>query len=300
MKDPRHRQRRARARAGLETRARTRRHRGDLCAPGNPGIAAVARCVPADVDQARRAARARRARSGRPHRRRPGTAAEPAAWSIAFAAAGLRDRRPDARRRRARIEQGVREGLHGAAPRADRALPRLRLRRRRRWPRSRAASSAIPLVLKADGLAAGKGVVIAEDRAAAEAAVRAAMVERRFGAAGDRLVLEEFLVGEEASYFVLADGDAVRAARVGAGSQAHLRRRPRAEYRRHGRVRAEPADDAGDRAARASTRSSAGARGMAARRASVPRVPLRRPDADRRRPEGRSSSTCASAIPKRR
>ncbi len=63
-----------------------------------------------------------------------------------------------------------------------------------------------PLVLKADGLAAGKGVVIAPDRQAAEAAVRDAMVERRFGDAGNRVVLEEFLAGEEASYFVLADG----------------------------------------------------------------------------------------------
>jgi phosphoribosylamine--glycine ligase len=63
-----------------------------------------------------------------------------------------------------------------------------------------------PLVLKADGLAAGKGVVIADDRASAEAAVRSLMVDRRFGEAGDRLVLEEFLVGQEASYFVLADG----------------------------------------------------------------------------------------------
>jgi phosphoribosylamine--glycine ligase len=63
-----------------------------------------------------------------------------------------------------------------------------------------------PVVIKADGLAAGKGVVIAEDRAAADAAIRAAMVDRRFGAAGERIVLEEFLVGQEASYFVLADG----------------------------------------------------------------------------------------------
>ena len=63
-----------------------------------------------------------------------------------------------------------------------------------------------PIVLKADGLAAGKGVVIAEDRETAEAAVRSMMVDRRFGDAGDRLVLEEFLVGQEASYFVLADG----------------------------------------------------------------------------------------------
>ena len=63
-----------------------------------------------------------------------------------------------------------------------------------------------PLVLKADGLAAGKGVVIAADRPAAEAAVADMMVQRRFGAAGDRVVLEEFLEGQEASYFVLADG----------------------------------------------------------------------------------------------
>jgi phosphoribosylamine--glycine ligase len=65
-----------------------------------------------------------------------------------------------------------------------------------------------PLVVKADGLAAGKGVVIADDRAAAEDAVRHVMVDRSFGSAGDRIVFEEFLVGEEASYFVLADGTA--------------------------------------------------------------------------------------------
>jgi len=65
-----------------------------------------------------------------------------------------------------------------------------------------------PVVLKADGLAAGKGVVIAHDRAAADRTIRMAMVERRFGSAGDRLVLEEFLVGDEASYFVLAAGTA--------------------------------------------------------------------------------------------
>ena len=64
----------------------------------------------------------------------------------------------------------------------------------------------IPLVVKADGLAAGKGVVIAADRDRAESAVRAMMVEQCFGDAGSRVVLEEFLVGQEASYFVLADG----------------------------------------------------------------------------------------------
>ena len=70
----------------------------------------------------------------------------------------------------------------------------------------RSGEFGFPLVLKADGLAAGKGVVIAEDRASAEAAVLAAMKERRFGAAGERLVIEECLVGPEVSFFVLSDG----------------------------------------------------------------------------------------------
>ena len=66
-----------------------------------------------------------------------------------------------------------------------------------------------PVVLKADGLAAGKGVVVAPDRAAAEEAVNAMMRERRFGDAGDRLVIEECLEGSELSYFVLSDGERV-------------------------------------------------------------------------------------------
>jgi phosphoribosylamine---glycine ligase len=63
-----------------------------------------------------------------------------------------------------------------------------------------------PVVLKADGLAAGKGVVIADDAASAGAAVRAAMHEHRFGAAGARLVVEECLTGQEVSFFVISDG----------------------------------------------------------------------------------------------
>jgi phosphoribosylamine--glycine ligase len=63
-----------------------------------------------------------------------------------------------------------------------------------------------PVVIKADGLAAGKGVVIAADRGEAEAAIRGAMVDRQFGEAGARLVIEECLTGPEVSYFVLADG----------------------------------------------------------------------------------------------
>ena len=63
-----------------------------------------------------------------------------------------------------------------------------------------------PVVVKADGLAAGKGVTVAVDRDAAEAAVRDAMVGRRFGDAGATVVIEECLTGPEVSYFVIADG----------------------------------------------------------------------------------------------
>jgi phosphoribosylamine--glycine ligase len=63
------------------------------------------------------------------------------------------------------------------------------------------------LVVKADGLAAGKGVVVAHDRATAEAAVEAAMIARSFGDAGSRVVLEELLTGPEVSFFVVADGE---------------------------------------------------------------------------------------------
>jgi phosphoribosylamine--glycine ligase len=62
-----------------------------------------------------------------------------------------------------------------------------------------------PYVIKADGLAAGKGVVIAESRAEAEAAIDD-MLGGRFGAAGARVVIEEFMRGEEASLFALCDG----------------------------------------------------------------------------------------------
>jgi phosphoribosylamine--glycine ligase len=72
--------------------------------------------------------------------------------------------------------------------------------------RSRALGERV--VVKADGLAAGKGVVVAPDTPSAEAAVRAAMIDRAFGDAGARVVLEECLEGPEVSFFVVADGEA--------------------------------------------------------------------------------------------
>ncbi len=64
-----------------------------------------------------------------------------------------------------------------------------------------------PIVVKADGLAAGKGVVVAQTEQQAIAAVEDMLAGNAFGAAGNRVVVEEFLVGEEASFIVIADGD---------------------------------------------------------------------------------------------
>ncbi|MES9993451.1 MAG: phosphoribosylamine--glycine ligase [Candidatus Thiodiazotropha sp.] len=63
-----------------------------------------------------------------------------------------------------------------------------------------------PIVIKADGLAAGKGVIVAMDRATAESAVRDMLAGNAFGEAGHRVVIEEYLEGEEASFIVMADG----------------------------------------------------------------------------------------------
>ena len=63
-----------------------------------------------------------------------------------------------------------------------------------------------PIVVKADGLAAGKGVILAQDLAEARAAVEDMLGGGRFGSAGARVVIEEFLTGEEASFIVMADG----------------------------------------------------------------------------------------------
>jgi phosphoribosylamine--glycine ligase len=67
-------------------------------------------------------------------------------------------------------------------------------------------SAKFPLVVKADGLALGKGVVIAADFAEADRAIAACMEERAFGAAGARIVVEEFLEGTECSIHALVDG----------------------------------------------------------------------------------------------
>jgi phosphoribosylamine--glycine ligase len=184
------------------------RHEGGVsdvvCAPGNPGIAAVARCIPADAaDPSELLAIARRE-----HVDLTVVGPElPLSRGVvdAFAADGRRIVGPT--RAAAALEWSksfakdfmARHGVPTARFRVcDSAGDALRAIAHGEF--------GYPLVVKADGLAAGKGVLIVEDRASAEAAIRAVMVDRTFGSAGDRLVLEEFLAGEEASYFVLADG----------------------------------------------------------------------------------------------
>jgi phosphoribosylamine---glycine ligase len=189
-----------------------------LCAPGNPGIAQHARTLPVEVsDVAALASLAARERvdltivgpelplslgvvdrfvaAGRPIVG-PSQAAAALESSKAFAKAFMsRHGVPTARFRTCRT---LSEALD--AVRSD--------------------EFGLPVVLKADGLAAGKGVVIAETRDEAERAVLEAMRDRKFGAAGDCLVIEECLTGPEVSFFVLSDG--VRALPIGT-AQDHKR-----------------------------------------------------------------------------
>ena len=71
------------------------------------------------------------------------------------------------------------------------------------------AKQTPPIVIKVDGLAAGKGVIIAATRAEAEATLDRVLRQRQFGEAGARVVIEEFLVGEEASFIAVVDGTRV-------------------------------------------------------------------------------------------
>jgi phosphoribosylamine--glycine ligase len=177
-----------------------------VCTPGNPGIAAIARCISADLTRPAEllAVASREAVDltvvGPELPLSHGVVDLFAARGRAIvgptrAAAQLESSKAFAKDFMAR--HGVPTARFRVCASADQALASIA-----------SGEFGYPVVLKADGLAAGKGVVVAEDKASADAAVHAAMIERRFGAAGEQIVLEEFLVGEEASYFVLADGTA--------------------------------------------------------------------------------------------
>jgi phosphoribosylamine--glycine ligase len=180
-----------------------------LCAPGNPGIAQVARLASVDLlDPADALALAARERVDftivGPEL--------PLSLGIAdcFAAAGRLLLGPT--EAAAKLESSK---AFAKAFMARHQVPTARFRTCESIDAARAAVRSgefpFPLVLKADGLAAGKGVVIADDHAAAERAITEAMRDRRFGASGDRLVIEEYLTGPEVSFFVLSDGERAQA-----------------------------------------------------------------------------------------
>ena len=222
--------------AGASTRSRGALARSPhvdevVCAPGNPGMATLGECVPvAATDpgggrrprgQARRRPRGRRARgsAGRGGRRRGDRR------RVASRSARTRPR-PELEGSKAWMKDVL-----VAAGRPDRPL-RARSARARK-PGAFAFLETLPglYVVKTDGLAAGKGVVVTESIAEARDAVRAYLSGAAFGDAGRTCVIEEGLTGPELSLFALCDGRRARGARRRAGPQARVRRRRRARTR---------------------------------------------------------------------
>ena len=154
------------------------------------------------------------AQRDRPRRHRPRSAAGRRARRCAARRGhrGVRARAPP--RRSSKASKGFTKDLCARAGIPTAAYVRVDTDGRRRAPRC--DRFALPVVIKADGLAAGKGVTIAETRAEAEAAIA-----DMFGAAGAEVVIEEFLEGEEASLFALTDGD--RRSCRSASAQDHKR-----------------------------------------------------------------------------
>jgi len=175
-----------------------------LCAPGNAGISRLARCMPLDLGDPSQALTL--ARDEQIELTVVGPEL-PLSLGVAdlFAAEGLTLFGPT--RAAAELESSK---VFAKAFMARHHVPTARYRVCDDAQEARAALASgefsYPVVLKADGLAAGKGVTIAADAAEAEAAVHAMMVDRALGDAGRRLVIEERLEGREASFFVLADG----------------------------------------------------------------------------------------------
>ena len=173
-----------------------------VAAPGNAGIAAVARCVPLSPDDVTGLAR---------------FAAEERFDLVVVGpenplTMGLADRLADAgvpvfgpSRAAAQLE-GSKWFAKDLMLRAGIPTARAWLATSRDEALGRAREIGFPVVVKADGLAAGKGVVIAQDRRALEAAVDDALVRGVFGPSGERVVVEECLEGEEVSVLALVDG----------------------------------------------------------------------------------------------
>jgi len=171
-----------------------------FCAPGNPGIAQVAECFPVDLTNP--AAMLQLAEEVKADL----TVAGPEAPLVAgvvdeFQRAGLRIVGPTmaaAQLEGSKIFAKEFMQRHG--------IPTARFAAVEDYGSGVKAVSefGLPVVIKADGLAAGKGVVVARTREEAEKALDDFMVQKSLGGAGDRVVIEECLVGEEVSFIVLA------------------------------------------------------------------------------------------------
>lgn len=174
-----------------------------FCAPGNPGIAALAECLPVGAEDI------------------AGIVAAAKAQKIDFVVVG-----PEAPLVAGIVDRLAEAGIPAFGPMAAAAqlegskgfmkdfcaragVPTAEYRRFTDAAAARAyiREKGAPIVVKADGLAAGKGVVVAATLDEALAAIDDAMVAGRFGKAGAEVVVEEFLDGEEASFFALCDGE---------------------------------------------------------------------------------------------
>jgi phosphoribosylamine--glycine ligase len=174
------------------------------CAPGNAGIEQVAECVALDV--ADHAAVIRFCKDNAIGLAVIGPEAPlVAGLTDDLEASGIKVFGPSREAARLEGSKGFTKDLC-----AEHHIPTAAYRRFRDAASAKAyvAGQTLPIVVKADGLAAGKGVVIAETREQAEAAIDACFAGE-FGAAGVELVIEEFLDGEEASFFALTDGKTV-------------------------------------------------------------------------------------------
>jgi phosphoribosylamine--glycine ligase len=177
-----------------------------VCAPGNPGIARSARVLPLDLNDADRAL----ALAEREAIDLTVVGPElPLDRGIAdrFRRAGHRILGPDREAAQLECSKVFAKGFmsrHGIPTSRYRVCDTAECAHRIVAD----GELGLPVVIKADGLAAGKGVVVAADRAQAHAAIRAMMEDRQFGDAGARVVLEECLTGPEVSFFALCDGRA--------------------------------------------------------------------------------------------
>ena len=185
--------------------ARSQRVDALVVAPGNPGIGGVAETLALDPEEP--AAVVDAARKVRPDLVVVGPEAPLSAGvGDALRAEGIAVFGPDSRAALIEASKAFAKEIMAAAG-ID--VPR--------WGSFSSAPEGVafldelgpPYVVKADGLAAGKGVVVTEDRSEAVGAIEERLVDRAFGAAGDRVVIEEFLRGPEVSLIAFTDGTAI-------------------------------------------------------------------------------------------